>query len=122
VDGQVYPCALLVQSMQRVAKPPLARRLAGMALGHVSDLGAVADRMGGLPEAARTAGIFAPQRRKRSSHGRCAACRHAGTCFVCPVACAKNPDSGDPSRVPDFQCAFNRVALDYRRRFPRQSA
>ena len=120
VDGQVYPCALLVQSMQRVAAPPLARRLAGMTLGHVSDLGAVADQMGGLPEAARMAGVFSPQRRKRSSHGRCAACRHAGTCFVCPIACAKNPDSSDATRVPDFQCAFNRVALDCRRRFPRQ--
>jgi sulfatase maturation enzyme AslB (radical SAM superfamily) len=120
VDGQVYPCALLVQSSQRVARPRLARRLAGMSLGHVSDLRAVANRLGGLPGVARAAGIFVPQRSKRSSDGTCATCRHAGTCFVCPVACAKNPDSTDPKRVPDFQCAFNRVALDYRRRFPRQ--
>jgi sulfatase maturation enzyme AslB (radical SAM superfamily) len=120
VDGQVYPCALLVQSSQRVARPRLARRLAGMALGHVSDLGAVASRLGGLPGASRAAGVFVPQRSKRSSDGRCAACRHAGVCFICPIACAKNPDSNDPKRVPDFQCAFNRVALDYRRRFPRQ--
>jgi hypothetical protein len=120
VDGQVHPCGLLIRSSQTVAKPRLAERLAGMALGHVSDLEAVADRLGGLPDAARAAGIFRPQRFKRSSVGRCAACRHAGTCFVCPIACAKNPASSDANRVPDFQCAFNRVALDYRRRFPRQ--
>ncbi len=120
VDGQVYPCALLIRSSQTVARPRLAGRLAGMAPGHVSDLEAVASRLGGLPDAARAAGIFVPQRAKRSSLGRCAACRHAGVCFVCPIACAKNPESSDPYRVPDFQCAFNRVALDYRRRFPRQ--
>jgi sulfatase maturation enzyme AslB (radical SAM superfamily) len=120
VDGQVYPCALLVRSLQRVAKPLLAGRLAGLALGHVSDLDAVADRLGGLPDAARAAGIFRPQRVKRSSVGRCASCRHAGACFVCPIACAKNPASREADRVPDFQCAFSRVALDYRRRFPQQ--
>jgi hypothetical protein len=91
-----------------------------MALGNVSDLEAVASRLGGLPDAAHLAGIFRPQRGKRSSLGRCATCRHAGACFICPIACAKNPDSGDAVRVPDFQCAFNRVALDYRRRFPLQ--
>ena len=120
VDGQVYPCALLIRSSQTVAAPRLARRLAGMALGNVSELRTVVNRLGGLPSAARAAGIFGPQRGKRSSLGRCAACRHAGTCFVCPVACAKNPDSSDADRVPDFQCAFNRIALDCRRRFPRQ--
>lgn len=120
VDGQVYPCALLIRSSQTVARPRLAGRLAGMSLGHVSDLREVANRLGGLPSAARAAGIFRPQRSKRSNLGRCATCRHAGTCFVCPVACAKNPDNGDADRVPDFQCAFSRVALDCRRRFPRQ--
>jgi sulfatase maturation enzyme AslB (radical SAM superfamily) len=120
VDGQVYPCALLIRSSQTVAKPRLARRLAGMALGDISALGVVANRLGGLSAAARAAGIFVPQRGKRSSHARCARCRHAGACLICPIACAKNPDSSDPGRVPDFQCAFNRVALDYRRRFPSQ--
>jgi sulfatase maturation enzyme AslB (radical SAM superfamily) len=120
VDGQVYPCALLIRSSQTVARPRLARRLAGMALGHVSDLAAIASRLGGLADAARAAEIFRPQRGKRSSYGGCATCRHAGACMICPIACAKNPDSSDPNRVPDFQCAFNRAALDYRRRFPCQ--
>ncbi len=120
VDGQVYPCALLIRSSQTVARPGLAKRLAGMAVGEISDLGGVASRLRGLPDAARAAGIFRPQRTKHSSDGRCATCGHAGVCFVCPMACAKNPDTDDPTRIPDFHCAFNRVALDYRRRFPRQ--
>jgi sulfatase maturation enzyme AslB (radical SAM superfamily) len=120
VDGQVYPCALLIRSTQIVARPERARHLAGMAVGDISDLGEVASRLRGLPDAARASGIFRAQRKKRSSYRRCANCRHAGVCFVCPMACAKNPDTDDPARVPDFQCAFNRIALDYRRRFPRQ--
>jgi sulfatase maturation enzyme AslB (radical SAM superfamily) len=120
VDGQVYPCALLIRSSQTVARPELARHLARTAVGDISDLGEVARRLRGLPDAARAAGIFRPQRTKHSSDRRCATCRHAGVCFVCPMACAKNPDTDDPDRVPDFQCTFNRVALDYRRRFPRQ--
>jgi sulfatase maturation enzyme AslB (radical SAM superfamily) len=119
-DGLVYPCALLVRSSQTVARPGLARRLSAMTLGHVSDLDSIVAGLGRLRDAAQAAGIFRAQRGKRSRLGRCATCRHAGTCFVCPIACAKNPESSDPERIPDFQCAFNRVALDYRRRFPRQ--
>jgi sulfatase maturation enzyme AslB (radical SAM superfamily) len=120
VDGQVYPCALLIRSSQTVARPGLAGTLAGMALGGISDLGEVSRRLGGLPSAAGAAGIFRPQRGKRSGLGRCATCRHAGACFICPIACAKSLENSDAASVPDFQCAFNRVALDYRRRFPRQ--
>jgi sulfatase maturation enzyme AslB (radical SAM superfamily) len=121
VDGEVYPCALLVRSCQRVARPPLDRRLAAMSLGPVTDLEGLRRQRARLPHAALAAGIFGPQSRKRSRVGACAACRHAAVCFVCPVACAKNPDSADTNRVPDFQCAFTRIALEYRRRFPIQS-
>ena len=120
VDGQVYPCALLIRSCQRVARPPLDRRLAAMSLGPVTDLEGLLRRRARLPHAALAAGIFGPQSRKRSSSGGCAACRHAAVCFVCPIACAKNPDSADTNRIPDFQCAFNRIALEYRRRVPVQ--
>jgi len=120
VDGEVYPCALLIRSCQRVARPALARRLAAMSLGSVTDRAGLLNRRARLPEAARAASIFAPQSRKRSGFGRCAACRYAAACFVCPIACAKNPDSADVNRIPDFQCAFNRIALEYRRRFPIQ--
>ena len=120
VDGEVYSCALLIRSCQRVARPALARRLAAMSLGPVTDLQGLRQRRARLPDAARAARIFGPGSRKRSGLGRCAACRYAAACFVCPVACAKNPDSADGTRIPDFQCAFNRVALEYRRRFPMQ--
>ena len=120
VNGEVYPCALLIRSCQRVARPALDRRLAAMSLGPVTDLEGLQRRRARLPYAAVAAGIFGPQSGKRSSSGRCAACRHASVCFICPIACAKNPDSADANRIPDFQCTFNQVALKYRRRFPVQ--
>jgi len=120
VDGEVYPCALLIRSCQRVARPALARRLAAMRLGRVTEPQAIAAGLERLPAAAGAAGIFGPQHQKRSGLGRCATCRHAAACFVCPVACAKNPESAGANRIPDFQCAFNRIALEYRRRFPVQ--
>jgi sulfatase maturation enzyme AslB (radical SAM superfamily) len=120
VDGEVYPCALLIRSCQRVARPALDRRLAAMSLGPVTDLEGLQHRRARLPRTAVAAGIFGPQSGKRSSCGRCAACRHASVCFICPIACAKNPDSADANRIPDFQCTFNNVALKYRRRFPVQ--
>jgi hypothetical protein len=45
---------------------------------------------------------------------------------VCPASVwhgnAKESENGkgDSRRVPDLQCAFNRVSLAYRERFPRQ--
>lgn len=120
VDGEVYPCALLIRSCQRVARPALDRRLAAMSLGPVTDLQRIEQRRAALPDAARAAGIFVSQSRKRSRLGVCATCRHAAVCFVCPMACARNPDSAEANRIPDFQCAFNQVALKYRRRFPVQ--
>ena len=92
-----------------------------MSLGPVTDLEGLTGRLERLPAAAEKAGIFGPQSRKRSGCGRCATCAHAEACFVCPIACAKNPDSADANRIPDFQCAFNRIALEYRRQFPLQS-
>ncbi len=120
VDGDVYPCALLIRSCQTVARPALARRLAAMSLGPVTDLQGLLERRAKLPDRARVAEIFGPQSRKRSGLARCATCRYAAACFVCPIACAKNPDSAEANRIPDFQCAFNRIALEYRRRSPIQ--
>ena len=120
VDGEVSSCALLIRSCQTVARPALARRLAAMSLGPVTDLDGLQQRRAQLPDAARATRIFGPQSGKRSGLDRCAVCRCAAACFVCPIACAKNPDSADANRIPDFQCAFNRIALEYRRRFPIQ--
>ena len=120
VDGRVYPCALLIRSCQRVARPALARRLAAMGLGSITNTQTLVERQGAVQAEAGRAGIFGPQRLKGSSLARCATCRHAGVCFICPIAGAKNPDSADANRIPDFQCAFNRIVFDYRRRFPVQ--
>ena len=120
VDGEVYPCALLIRSCQTVARPALAHRLAAMSLGPVTDLQGLLQRRAQLPDAARAARIFGPQSRKRTGLDCCAVCRYAAACFVCPIACAKNPESASADRIPDFQCAFNRIALEYRRRFPIQ--
>ncbi len=119
-DGEVFSCAMLIRSCQRVARPALAGRLAAMSLGPVTEPRVLADRLERLPAAARAAGIFGRQGQKRSSYARCATCRFAGACLICPIACAKNPDSAEPTRIPDYQCAFNRIALEYRHRFPCQ--
>ena len=58
--------------------------------------------------------------RKYSSYGRCADCEYLGRCHVCPLACAPLAEWPDERRVPDFLCAFNRVALECRDRFPCQ--
>jgi sulfatase maturation enzyme AslB (radical SAM superfamily) len=116
VDGRVYPCAALARSSQRL-HGCLADRMAGFALGYVGDP-ALAGHVAALPERVRAAGIFVRQDGKRSGYGRCASCPVVGECVVCPVACVKDPAARRPRDVPDFLCAFNRIVLSYRRRFP----
>jgi sulfatase maturation enzyme AslB (radical SAM superfamily) len=64
--------------------------------------------------------ILAPQGEKRSAFGRCSSCEHVDECLICPVAIASHGMSADPGRVPDFPCAFHRVAFAHRKRFPTQ--
>ena len=119
VDGQVYACGMLAESFQTFPDTPLRRRLIGMRLGDVRDP-ELAGRLRALPEAAAATGIFDRKETKCSSYGRCARCRFLASCDVCPMAVARDPEHADPSRLPDFLCAFNQVSLAYRRRFPRQ--
>ena len=77
-------------------------------------------RMAAYPAAARAAGIFHDKQDKYSSYGRCGECRYLSTCGVCPVSIGHQPGNDDPDRIPDFQCAYNLVALKYRERFPFQ--
>ena len=119
VDGQVFACAMLAESFQTFPDTALRRRLIGMRLGDVRDPG-LADRLRALPEAAAATGVFDRKEHKYSSYGRCATCRFLASCDVCPMAVARDPDHADPARLPDFLCAFNRVTLTYRRRFPCQ--
>jgi hypothetical protein len=39
---------------------------------------------------------------------------------VCPISIGHQPGNTDPDRIPDFQCAYNLVSLEYRERFPVQ--
>ena len=121
VDGRVYPCAMLIRSCQTVAPPPMGRRLGRLSLGHIGEPG-LADRAAKLPDIARELEIFARQDRKWSSYGKCDDCPSVGVCVICPIASRKDRRVTDPLQVSDFQCAFNRVAFDYRRRFPCQPA
>jgi sulfatase maturation enzyme AslB (radical SAM superfamily) len=117
VDGRVYPCSVLAQSYQRPGQGAMAARLAALALGDIRDP-ELAVGVAALPALADAAGIFVRQDSKRSSYGPCAKCPVVGECVVCPVACTKDPAVKRPRQVSDYLCAFNRVALTYRRRFP----
>lgn len=58
------------------------------------------------------------RRDRYSSFGQCRDCEFIEECIVCPVASANIPGNIDPRRVPDFNCAFNRIVGAWRRRFP----
>ncbi len=58
------------------------------------------------------------RRDRHGSFGQCRDCEFVDECLVCPVASANIPGNIDPRRVPDFNCAFNRVVGRYRRLFP----
>ncbi|HJQ99943.1 MAG TPA: radical SAM protein [Candidatus Polarisedimenticolaceae bacterium] len=118
VDGQAHGCILFVDSYQKLPSPFLEERFASMRMGDVRDP-AFEGRRRQYTEAATQAAIFDDKQRKYSSYGRCGACRYLATCSVCPTGIGHIPGNTDPDRVPDFACAYNLVALEYRRRFPR---
>ena len=117
VDGQVHGCAAFVESYQKFPSPFLRDRVAAMRLGdyRAPDF---TKRLAAYPQAARRTGIFHDKRGKHSSFGRCGECRFVEACSVCPASIGHIPGNTDPSRVPDFVCAFNLVALSWRERFP----
>lgn len=117
VDGQVHGCMTFATSMQKLPSEFLRTRLDAMKMGDVRDP-AFAGRLGAYPEAARRAEIFNHKELKHSSYGVCRDCRYFDECGVCPASIGHIPGNTDPHRVPDFLCAFNLVALEYRRRFP----
>jgi sulfatase maturation enzyme AslB (radical SAM superfamily) len=121
VDGQVVPCAMLVRSCQTVAPPPLGEDLARLSLGEIAQPG-MEERVAALPGIARELRIFDRQDQKWSSYGKCRDCPSVGVCRICPVGSAKDPRVQHPLQVSDSLCAFNRVALEFRRQFPCQGA
>jgi sulfatase maturation enzyme AslB (radical SAM superfamily) len=121
VDGQVHGCVMFAESYQTFPGAFLRTRLQAMRMGDVRSPD-LSRRLTVYPETARAAGIFHDKRDKYSSYQRCGVCRFLESCSVCPVSSGHVPGNSDPNRIPDFQCAYNLVSLEYRARFPRQAS
>ncbi len=116
-DGQVYGCPFFAKSCRKLQEVPLMSNLKALRMGDIRDP-CFADRRAAAVQTGRG---FLPsdwETRCYSSYGKCRDCAHRSRCFVCPVSVWSKPNDTDPFRVPDFICAFNRVVLKYRERFP----
>jgi sulfatase maturation enzyme AslB (radical SAM superfamily) len=111
VDGRLFGCELLAATYRPSPTAPLEHLLGELTLGHVEDLPSSAPRP--QPPA-----MFRDLDRKHSSYGSCRHCPYRGECSICPVSIARAKDNDDPYRVPDHQCAFQRISSKYRSRFP----
>jgi len=116
VGGQVYGCVLFAESYQQFAGDLLKRRLGALRIGDLREAD-LPERYARFLAAGRRTDLFADQERKYSGYGPCRDCEHQAGCRICPVAIGYDPDNADPDRVPDFACAFSRVALGCRKRF-----
>ena len=119
VDGSLYGCAVSATSYQRYTSDFAKSCLGALRIGHLDDpqLSSLVER---YVREFPAQPAFNGRLRKYSSYGRCASCPDVGRCSICPGAIALLPGNDDPDRIPDFHCAFNRVALRYRDRFPVQ--
>lgn len=116
-DGRIYGCVCMAGSVRHPAGVFLATRLAPFMVGHIeSPLLEV--RWREYPQRTVNVDLFTCRNQKHAAWGWCRDCRQFGECVVCPLATGYMRDNHDPHRVPDFICAFNRVALDYAARFP----
>jgi len=117
VDGTLTGCVMTAKSYQHFPATRLGRAFRRLQIGHVTD----PDLSGRLQTCRRRSdatGLFDRRHRKYSSYGRCATCRDALECTVCPAAIVLGGTS-DPDRIPDLVCAFNRVSAKYREQFSR---
>lgn len=119
VDGSAYGCVMFAASYQALPPGELRSRLDTLRLGGIGEP-SFAPRLDGYAAAAARSGLFDGRAASFSSYGRCADCRFLGSCCVCPASLGRVPGGADLRRVPDPICAFNRVALGYRERFPAQ--
>jgi uncharacterized protein len=117
VDGEMSGCVLFARSYRRFSVTSLGRVLRTTGLGSIGDP-TFPQRLARYSQALETAGVFHNRWMKRSSLGDCVACAYRRECRVCPVCILHQPANADPNRIPDFVCAFNRLAGKYRRRFP----
>ena len=120
VAGRAVPCPLFSQGYHTPGNPLLDEAAACIArVGRVDETH-VSPRIVACGEQLHALPLFGYQQRKHSSWGRCADCQYLGRCFICPVSTGLIPGNTDPNRVPDLQCAFSRVSLAWRDRFPPQ--
>jgi sulfatase maturation enzyme AslB (radical SAM superfamily) len=118
-DGRVWPCPMLAGSLRKL--PPLAQEAADtLYLGHIDDPG-LATRRASLPRLARSLPLFTGRYDKKSSTHRCRECNWADECQLCPAAIAEIPENEDPSRVPDFFCAYTRLTSEARAKFQQET-
>lgn len=116
VDGEAFGCGVFARSYQRFPKTRLGDAMGRLALGHITSP-AIGARLEAYESVMRETGVFDRRDAKYSSYGRCATCECRSTCTVCPVAIVRQPGNNDPHRIPDFGCAFSRVASRYARMF-----
>jgi sulfatase maturation enzyme AslB (radical SAM superfamily) len=119
VDGTVYACSAFAESYQKMGTPLLLEAARATRLGRLSDAD-FGDRRRAFESGVTRLPLFVRGPDKRSSYGRCAECEYRNACFVCPASIAHG--GSDANRVPDFYCAWNRVTLKYRGRFPLKPA
>jgi sulfatase maturation enzyme AslB (radical SAM superfamily) len=117
VDGEVSSCQLLARSVHALSGPGLRRWVEPLRVGPLDapDLG---ERLERFREQVRRSPLFMQLERKHAGPRRCVECPWRASCRICPVAIAHAGE--DPHGVPDFLCAFRRVSLRYRERFPAQ--
>ena len=118
-DGSVLLCGVFARSIQRFQPTCLGTMLGAVNLGDVREPG-LTTRVAAIPELAKPLRIFHDKQDKHAGSIRCARCPHLRTCAICPASIAHIPGNDDPDRIPEFACAFNRVWLKHRSRFPAQ--
>jgi len=116
VDGEVFPCVMLVNSYQTIPDGTLAASLKNVRLGKIRDP-EFDRRLAEHPANVRAARIFDNKQSKFSSYRKCEGCKYVRQCSICPVSICHIPGNDDPNRVPDLPCALNLVLLAARERF-----
>jgi hypothetical protein len=109
------------RSYQGFTTPLSQDGLGSLAIGHVDDAD-LEHRVREFRARLRSVAMFNDKANKFSSYGRCGECSYLSRCSICPAGIAHLAGNTDPNRVPDFPCAFTRVALACRDRFPVQTA
>lgn len=108
VDGSLVGCSALVPSFQSIRGDLHRDLMAKATIGNILTFDE-STLVSELRRRRETAPVFLCRNKKWSSAGLCRECELVAECFVCPVSIAHIPGSADPHRIPDNQCAFNKV-------------